>query len=107
LALPRFSLLRKYPGVRGSAPGVATGATLALVAACAQVPALDARLTNADRTAPYPALIDIAPVLAAAEARAPMPDLSALDARIARLSARAAILRAPVLSASDRARLGL
>ena len=86
---------------RGSIAG------LALLAACVQVPTLDARLTAADRNAAYPALIDIAPVLAAVDGRAAAPDLSGLDARIARLSARAAILRAPVLSAADRARLGL
>ena len=82
-------------------------AGLALLAACVQVPALDARLTAADRTAAFPALIDIVPVLAAMDGRGGAPDLTALDARIARLSARAAILRAPVLSAADRARLGL
>jgi hypothetical protein len=78
-----------------------------MLVACTQVPALDARLTDADRAAPYPDLIDIAPVLAEVDARAAAPDLSGLDARIARLAARAAILRAPVLTVAERARLGL
>jgi hypothetical protein len=80
-------------------------APLLFLAACAQVPALDGRIPAADRAAPPPALVPLGPILALAGAGAPAP--VTLEARLDRLSARAAILRGPVLSAADRARLGL
>ena len=79
---------------------------LLLLAACAEVPALDARLTDADRNAPFPALVPLGPILAAADSTATTAPAS-LDARLNRLAARAALLRRPVLTAADRARLGL
>jgi hypothetical protein len=82
-------------------------ALLALTA-CAPAPDLGGRLSDADRTAPYPALVPLGPLLAAADASGTvLPPGNSLDTRIARLSARAAILRAPVLTSADRARLGL
>ena len=75
-----------------------------VLASCAQFPALDARLTEADRAAPYPALIPLGPLLAQADALGTSVAPS-LDLRIARLSGRAAALRGPVLTGADRARL--
>ena len=74
------------------------------LAACAQFPALDTRLTDADRAAPYPALIPLGPLLAQTDAMgtAAPPDQTA---RIAALADRAAALRRPVLTPADRARL--
>ncbi|MCC7321502.1 MAG: hypothetical protein IT542_11070 [Rubellimicrobium sp.] len=75
-----------------------------LTAACTQFPELDARLTAADRSAPYPALVPLGPLIAAAGAddRAALPDLAA---RIAALRARAARLRGPVIAPADALRL--
>jgi len=58
---------------------------------CATFPTLDATITDADRAAPFPALVDIAPLVAQSQA-APQPDIS-MSARIAALQARAARLR--------------
>lgn len=72
----------------------AAPALLALtLAACGTFPELDARLDDADRTAPWPDLVPVAPLLA--EAGAPgeaAPD--DLAARLAALQARADALRA-------------
>jgi hypothetical protein len=76
------------------------------LAACTAVPAVDARLSAADRAAAPPALVPLGPLLARIDAGAAVT-LPSLDARIARLAARAAILRGPVLTPADRARLGL
>jgi len=75
-----------------------------LLSACTTFPSLDAVLTPVDRAAAYPALIPLDAILAQADAAASTaaPDMST---RIARLNARAAALRAPVLPAADRARL--
>ncbi|MBW7922870.1 MAG: hypothetical protein H3C51_12330 [Rubellimicrobium sp.] len=63
------------------------------LAACAGFPELDARLDDADRNAPWPALVPVAPLLA--EAGAPGATASGdLDARLAALRARADALRA-------------
>lgn len=77
-----------------------------LLSACAGFPALDARMTEADRTAPWPALVPLGPVLAAADARAGAPPPAGdLPARIAALNARAAALRGPVIDAATAARI--
>jgi hypothetical protein len=75
------------------------------IAACVSLPALEDRLTEADRAAPPPALVPLAPILAAADR--PTVGLAMLDSRLARLAARADLLRRPVLTPRDRERLGL
>lgn len=74
------------------------------LAGCAAFPELDARLTEADRTAAPPALLPLGPLLAAADgiAATPAPDLSA---RIRALDARAAALRGPVIDAGGADRI--
>ncbi|MFT4620391.1 MAG: hypothetical protein ACI9KS_000475 [Sulfitobacter sp.] len=63
---------------------------LALLAGCADVPELDARITPAARTAPFPALAPITPVIEAGLA-GESDEMTAeqLRARAARLQARA------------------
>jgi len=79
-------------------------ALVMLLSACAEFPALDARMSEADRSAAYPALIPLGPLLAQADAAAlaPPPDLTS---RIAGLTARAAALRGAVLTPAEQARL--
>ncbi|WP_156799280.1 hypothetical protein [Oceanicola granulosus] len=84
-------------------------AALAL-AACAEFPELDGRVTPAAAAAPYPDLVPLPPLLAAADALGAAPDLSAparaaADTRAAELRARAAALRPPVVDPDARARL--
>ncbi len=68
---------------------------LFLVAACATPPEVPVRLTT-DSDAPYPALVPLDPILAAAGA-VPVDDPAAdLDARAAALNARAGALRGPM-----------
>lgn len=63
---------------------------LALLVGCADVPELDARITPAARTAPFPALAPITPVIEAGLA-GESDEMTAeqLRARAARLQARA------------------
>jgi hypothetical protein len=79
----------------------------ALVAGCTQFPALDRTLTPALEAAPYPALVPLGPVLAAAQRTGldPQQANAALDARVAALKSRAARLRGSVLSGAERVRL--
>ena len=92
-------------------PALAVPALLSVVpflAACAEpavVSAVNARLPDAGLAAEAPALTPLGPLLAEVDGRAPAPPLAGLDGRIARLEARAAGLRPPVLSAADRRRL--
>lgn len=74
------------------------------LAACTQFPELDARLTEADRTAPYPALVPLAPLLARADAASAAP-VADLAGRLAALNARAAALRGPVIDAATTGRM--
>ncbi len=76
-----------------------------LLAACAQFPALDATLEATDRSAPFPDLVPIEPILAAADARTAAPQDLSLDARIAALEARAARLRGRPVAGPLRARM--
>ncbi len=82
-----------------------------LLAGCTEFPELDARIPEADRVVPPPALIDVAPLLASAAAleggaRLTSADRSQADQRLARLRARAAALRgAEVVDAATRDRL--
>ncbi|MFN6979133.1 MAG: hypothetical protein ACK4OP_13475 [Gemmobacter sp.] len=70
-------------------------AILVLLAACSALPPdLDGAETAAARTAPYPQLVPIDPLLAAETAgTASAADTAAVEARAARLTARAAALR--------------
>lgn len=77
-----------------------------LLAACAAFPALDTRMTAADRAAPIPALVPLGPLLAAADARGAQQQPPAdLAGRVAALAARAAALRGPVLDAATADRI--
>ncbi|MEL6549775.1 MAG: hypothetical protein AAFQ54_05945 [Pseudomonadota bacterium] len=80
-------------------------AALALMTACAQIPELDvaARQSAADAE-PLPFLDTVEMAGLGAAETAPEDDTS-LDARLERLRVRAAALRGPVFSGSDRARL--
>ncbi|WP_420859966.1 hypothetical protein [Marivivens marinus] len=83
---------------------------LALLAACAEFPALDrVDVTSAER-APYPAIIPLGPVLAGLDqtsGQSPLtPEFAAsLTARLRALQARAARLRGPVIDGTTRARM--
>ena len=81
-------------------------APLLLLAACAEFPALDARLAGEAEAAP-PALLPLGPLLARADLLAGAAPPGGLEARAAALAARAAALRGAVLSPEERARLGL
>ncbi len=70
---------------------------VSLLAGCAGAPTLPGDATDADRNAPYPVLVPLGPILAAAAVPG-TPDPSAgIDARVAALNARADALRGPVL----------
>lgn len=75
-------------------------------AGCTRFPALEGRV-GADLAArDFPQLIPLGGVLSAGSAGPDLPTLqSDLDARAARLRARAAALRGPVLNRADRIRL--
>jgi len=64
------------------------------LSACSGFPELDARLTAADRAAPWPELVPVGTVLAAAGPAAEADGTGDLAARLAALRARAAALRA-------------
>lgn len=74
-------------------PLSAVMAVLMLAAACTQLPPdLDGAETAEARAAPYPALVPLDPLLDTADAADPDP-AAAVEARGARLRARAAALR--------------
>jgi hypothetical protein len=66
-----------------------------VVAACATPPEVPVRLTS-DSDAPYPALVPLDPILAAAGAVPGDDPAAGLDARAAALNARAGALRGPM-----------
>jgi hypothetical protein len=78
-----------------------------LPAACTQFPALDSRATPEMQAADYPALVPIDPLLAKATAGQVNTTQTeqVLDARVARLQARAAGLRGSVLTGAEKQRL--
>ncbi len=77
------------------------------LAGCAQFPALEGTIPPELEAAPFPDLVPIAPVLAKAKEGGvdPVATRAGLDDRVARLRARAARLRGPVLSRAERIRL--
>ena len=78
---------------------------LLLLAACAEFPALDARVPAAERTAAPPPLLPLAGLLATAESLPPAPTFAPeLAAEAARLQAQTAALPAPETD-SDAQRL--
>jgi hypothetical protein len=83
--------------------------SLALLAlsACTQFPALDRTITPALENADYPALVPLDPLLASATVGRvdTVQTEAALNARVARLRARAARLRGSVLSGREKQRL--
>jgi len=79
---------------------------LAGLAACARPPALDGSVTEADRRAPYPRLVPLDAILAAAPApRAAPEDAGRLADRAGALRDRARRLRGPVVPAATEARM--
>lgn len=67
---------------------------LLCLTACADFPVLDDTITDADRAAPYPELVNIAPILTQANSGASdTAAQNAMAARVAALQARAARLR--------------
>jgi hypothetical protein len=77
-------------------------AALLVLAACAQFPQIDA-FPPAPATA-APTLVPIDGLLAQADAAGP-PVAASLQARAARLQARAALMRGPILDPDTRAQL--
>ena len=76
------------------------------LAACADVPALEDRIDAAARDAPYPALINIDPLLAQASTATPALAIEQdVTARAAALRARANRLRGPIIAPGLRARM--
>ncbi len=73
--------------------------------ACTDLPDIDDGITEADEAADYPDLIALSPAVLE-QAREEDETSAALDTRAAGLRTRAAGLRPPVLSESERARLG-
>ncbi|WP_343079682.1 hypothetical protein [Ostreiculturibacter nitratireducens] len=88
-------------------PALLASALVAVLSGCAQFPEVEAAMSPEAARADYPALMPIDDVLArAAEDGIAGPDLEAsLQERAARLRARAAALRAPVVDAETGARL--
>tara|TARA_R110002049_G_scaffold26353_4_gene91788 strand:+ start:199 stop:495 length:297 start_codon:yes stop_codon:yes gene_type:complete len=82
-------------------------ASLTMLGACAQFPALDRTVTPQLEAAAYPDLVPLAPVLAAAEAGGVEPEQATanIDRRVAALRSRAARLRGSILSGPERQRL--
>jgi hypothetical protein len=91
---------------RAFAPALLPLALLALTG-CTQFPALDRTITPAMEAADYPELVPLDPLLAGIRDSAvdPVEMETALSGRLARLRAKAARLRGPILSAGERARL--
>ena len=75
-------------------------ASALFLAGCAELPEVGSRAPG-----PYPELVPLGPVIAAAEAPGRVDPAPELDARVAALEARAAGLRRPAISAEERARL--
>ncbi|MEZ5714129.1 MAG: hypothetical protein R3D85_02475 [Paracoccaceae bacterium] len=74
--------------------------------ACAEVPALDGTVPPALERADYPMLVPVEPILAAAGEVQIQPETEAgIRARVARLKARAARLRGPIVDGGTRARM--
>jgi hypothetical protein len=82
-------------------------ASLALMGACTQFPALDRAITPELSNADYPALVPLDPVLAAAQTPNAESEqtTAAIDSRVTALKARAARLRGSVLNGAERQRL--
>ena len=76
-----------------------------LLCACAQFPQIDARVPASDQVGPPPPLLPLGPILAMADAPGATDPAAELVERQARLAARAAALRGPVLSAEHARRL--
>ncbi|MEL6295271.1 MAG: hypothetical protein AAFR10_13510 [Pseudomonadota bacterium] len=80
---------------------------LAAISACTQFPELDDAVSEQAQAAPYPALVDLGPLVT--EARASRTDPAevetSVDARVAALRARAARLRGEVVDAETRRRM--
>lgn len=76
------------------------------LSACAEFPELDAALSDEARAAPYPTLLPVEDLNARVGEPRIAPDAAdAIEARVARLKARAARLRNTVLDSPTRARL--
>lgn len=93
-------------------PALLPPALLALgaLAACAEFPEIAARIPAGERSAAPPALVALGPVLAAADraildTRATEAAVAEVETRVARLRARAAGLRGPVIDRATRARM--
>lgn len=82
-------------------------ASLTLIGACTQFPALDHTVTPELANADYPTLVTLGPVLASAQISGiePVQATAAIDARVNALKARAARLRGSVLTGAERLRL--
>lgn len=82
---------------------------VAALTGCTRFPALDGTVTDADRSAAFPALIPLDGLLALAAAPGQAGSAtdvnSDIDSRIDRLAARANRLRGPVIGTATRARM--
>ncbi|KPP85044.1 MAG: hypothetical protein HLUCCA08_11745 [Rhodobacteraceae bacterium HLUCCA08] len=91
-------------------PALCLALLLPALAGCADLPALEGRVSADIAAAPYPAITPLGPILARADAlavsgRASPAALAPVEARLAALRARADALRGPVIPPAQRARL--
>lgn len=78
----------------------------AILAGCSQFPALEDSVSPAAKNAPFPALVPVEDIQARAAPEAITPEtLPGVEARVARLKARASRLRGSVLDRPSRERL--
>ena len=85
-----------------------TIAILAGLVGCGDIPNVGARQAEAARNAPYPDLVNLDGLLAAAQnqpARITPTSVATTNTRIAALRARAARLRGPVIDAATRSQM--
>jgi hypothetical protein len=80
-------------------------ALVLLLSACVEAPVLPGDGIDRVQNAPYPALVPLGPILAAAALPGEPDPTGSLDARAAALDGRAAGLRGPVIDAAATARL--
>lgn len=80
--------------------------TATALAGCSNFPELDAAVTPAARTADFPSLVPISPLIAGAQqVQITEETVATLQGRVSGLKARAARLRGPIIDGATRARM--
>ncbi|MEL6523134.1 MAG: hypothetical protein AAFQ66_19335 [Pseudomonadota bacterium] len=81
-------------------------ALVAPVAACGSFPTVEDSITPAGQAAPFPMIVDLDPLLAEVSETSTTPETAAtVESRARRAQSRAAGLRRPVVSQTERERL--